>query len=93
MNKQFGVTFPIMAKVDVNGDAAEPLFKFLKAKTSAGLFGWVGYDDILWNFNKFLVVDGIPVERYLPTTAPRKIDVDIEAALGKLTPGSSKGEL
>lgn len=72
-----GVTFPLMAKINVNGPETHPVFKHLKAKTR-GLFG----SDIKWNFTKFLVSpDGKVVKRYAPTTVPEAIRKDIEALL------------
>ncbi|GAB4479704.1 MAG: glutathione peroxidase [Burkholderiaceae bacterium] len=75
----YGVTFPMFAKVDVNGENAHPLFKYL---TSAKP-GLLGSEAIKWNFTKFLVGrDGKVIERYAPTTEPEKIAADIEKALG-----------
>jgi len=72
----FGVTFPMFAKVDVNGEAAHPLFKYLKAAAP-------GNDAIKWNFTKFLVdQDGRVVKRYAPNAEPVSIGPDIEALLG-----------
>ena len=74
---RFGVTFPLFAKVDVNGDAAHPLFKHLKAATPEK-------DAIKWNFAKFLVdQEGGVVKRYAPTAEPASIAPDIEALLRK----------
>jgi glutathione peroxidase len=74
----YGVTFPMFAKVDVNGDAAHPLFKYLTS-TKKGLLGSEG---IKWNFTKFLVdKNGEVVERYAPTTKPEDLAKDIEKAL------------
>jgi glutathione peroxidase len=74
----FGVSFPLFAKVDVNGEGAHPLYKYLtKAKP-----GLLGSEAIKWNFTKFLVgKDGKVIERYAPTTEPQAIAADIEAAL------------
>jgi len=73
----FGVTFPMFAKVDVNGDGADPLFTWLKEE-QGGLFG----DRIKWNFTKFLIGrDGQVRGRYAPRTAPADLTSDIEAAL------------
>jgi glutathione peroxidase len=73
----FGVTFPMFAKVDVNGDEADPLFTWLKEE-KGGLLG----DRIKWNFTKFLVGrDGQVRERYAPRTDPADIAPDVEAAL------------
>jgi glutathione peroxidase len=74
----YGVTFPLFAKVDVNGDTAAPLYKYLK-KEKPGLLGSEG---IKWNFTKFLVDrDGKVVERYAPNTEPAAIAADIEKLL------------
>ena len=76
--RNFGVTFPMFAKIDVNGSSTHPLFKHLK-KEKPGLLG-TGL--IKWNFTKFLVAqDGRVVERYSPTTSPRAIANDIEKLL------------
>jgi glutathione peroxidase len=73
--KNYGVTFPMFAKVDVNGDDAHPLFKHLK-QTKPGVLGTEG---IKWNFTKFLVnKEGEVVERYAPQTKPEEIAEDIE---------------
>jgi glutathione peroxidase len=73
----YGVTFPMFAKVDVNGADAHPLFKWLRSQTG-GLLG----DAIKWNFAKFLVGrDGAVLERYAPTTKPESLARDIRAAL------------
>ncbi|MGE6480551.1 glutathione peroxidase [Psychrobacter namhaensis] len=75
--KNYGVSFPMMAKVDVNGDEAHPLFKWLKSQK-----GGVLTDGIKWNFTKFLIGnDGQVIERYAPTTKPDAIKNDIEQAL------------
>jgi glutathione peroxidase len=75
----YGVTFPMFAKVDVNGENAHPLFRYL---TSAKP-GLLGSEAIKWNFTKFLVGrDGKVIERYAPTTKPEDIAADIEKALG-----------
>ncbi|MGG3564907.1 glutathione peroxidase [Neobacillus rhizosphaerae] len=69
----YGVTFPIFAKIDVNGVYADPLFKYLKDQKK-GLLGGM----IKWNFTKFLVdSNGQVIERYAPTTAPDKIEADV----------------
>jgi glutathione peroxidase len=74
----YGVTFPLFAKIDVNGEAAHPLFKHL-ATSKKGL---LGSEAIKWNFTKFLVgKDGVVIERYAPTTKPEAIAADIEKAL------------
>jgi glutathione peroxidase len=70
----YDVTFPVFAKIDVNGDEADPLFAHLKAE-APGLLGSKG---IKWNFTKFLIDrDGDAVERYAPTTKPDAIEADI----------------
>ena len=74
----YDVTFPVFAKVDVNGDAAAPLFQHLK-KAQKGV---LGTEAIKWNFTKFLVNRaGEVVERYAPTTKPDDIADDIERLL------------
>jgi len=74
----YGVTFPMFAKVDVNGDGTAPLYKYLK-KEKPGL---LGSEAIKWNFTKFLVDrDGRVVERYAPNTEPAAIAGDIEKLL------------
>lgn len=73
----YGVSFPMFAKIDVNGKNADPLFRFLKKKLSGFLGG-----KIKWNFTKFLVdKNGTPVKRYAPVTAPEKLATDIEKLL------------
>lgn len=70
----YGVTFPILAKVDVNGDHAEPLFNHLVSEKQGVLS-----DKIKWNFTKFLVDrNGEVVKRYAPQTKPEKIKKDLE---------------
>ena len=74
----YDVTFPVFAKIDVNGDNAAPLFRHLK-KAAPGVLGSEG---IKWNFTKFLVDrDGKVVGRYAPTTKPADIAKDIEHLL------------
>jgi glutathione peroxidase len=74
----YGVNFPMMAKVEVNGAAAHPLYQWLK-KAKPGLLGSEG---IKWNFTKFLIgKDGTVLKRYAPQDTPEKIREDIEAAL------------
>ena len=76
--RNFGVSFPMMAKVDVNGDHAHPLWKWLSAEAP----GLLGSKAIKWNFTKFLVGrDGQVVKRYAPTDTPASLKKDIEAAL------------
>jgi glutathione peroxidase len=74
----FGVSFPLMAKVEVNGDGAAPLYDWLKAEAP----GVLGTRGIKWNFTKFLVGrDGKVVRRYPPTAKPEALERDIEALL------------
>jgi len=74
----FGVTFPMFSKVDVNGDAAHPLYKYLTS-TKKGL---LGSEAIKWNFTKFLIdKHGSVVERYAPTTKPEELEKDVAKAL------------
>ncbi len=74
----YGVSFPMMAKIDVNGEAAHPLYQWL-ASEAPGLLGTKG---IKWNFTKFLVgKDGAVLKRYAPTDTPASLAKDIEAAL------------
>ena len=74
----YDVTFPVLAKVEVNGDGADPLFQWLKAEAP----GLLGTKRIKWNFPKFLVYrDGEVVGRYAPTTKPEDLSKDIEAVL------------
>lgn len=74
----YGVTFPMFDKVDVNGADAHPLFTWMKKETS-GLMGGA----VKWNFTKFLIGrDGRVIRRYSPTTEPEAIADDIRAALG-----------
>lgn len=73
----YGVTFQMMKKIDVNGDNAEPIFKYLKEKTK-NILG----EDIKWNFTKFLIsADGKKIKRYAPTTKPSRMEKDIEEML------------
>ncbi|MBD3796252.1 MAG: glutathione peroxidase [Campylobacterales bacterium] len=75
----FGVTFDMFAKIDVNGDNAHPLYKYLK-QNAGGIFG----DNIKWNFTKFLVDrDGNVMKRYAPSTKPKDIEEDIKKLLDK----------
>jgi glutathione peroxidase len=76
--RQFGVGFPMMAKVEVNGPDAHPLYQWLTAEAP----GLLGSKAIKWNFTKFLVGrDGRVIRRYAPQDAPAKLARDIEAAL------------
>ena len=70
----FWVTFPLFAKIDVNGESTHPLYKYLKWE-KWGILG----DEIKWNFTKFLIDrEGNVVERYAPTTRPLSMKEDIE---------------
>jgi glutathione peroxidase len=74
----YGVSFPMMAKVDVNGSAAHPLYQWLTREAP----GMLGLQAIKWNFTKFLIGrDGKVIKRYAPQDAPEKLVADIEAAL------------
>lgn len=74
----YGVTFPLFAKINVNGSDAEPLYRYLK-KAKPGL---LGSQTIKWNFTKFLVDrDGAVVERYAPNAEPQSLAGDIEKLL------------
>ena len=76
--KNYGVTFPMFSKIDVNGDDAHPLFRFLKGEAP----GVLGTEAIKWNFTKFLVGrDGAVVKRYAPATKPEELKGDIEKLL------------
>jgi glutathione peroxidase len=78
--KNYGVSFPMFAKVDVNGDNAHPLWKHLKGEAP----GVLGTEGIKWNFTKFLIGrDGKVAKRYAPTTKPEEIAGDIEKLLGQ----------
>jgi glutathione peroxidase len=75
----YGVSFPMMSKVDVNGDKAHPLWKWLTAEAP----GILGTKAIKWNFTKFLVgKDGHVIKRFAPNDSPASLKGDIEAALG-----------
>jgi len=68
--KNYGVSFPMFSKIDVNGDDAHPLYSYLK-KEASGILGSKG---VKWNFTKFLVdQDGNVIKRYAPTTKPEEI--------------------
>ena len=76
--RNYGVEFAMMAKVDVNGSSAHPLFTWLKAQAP----GVLGTQMIKWNFTKFLVGrSGQVLHRYAPTDKPQSMAADIEAAL------------
>ncbi len=74
----YGVTFPMFEKVDVNGKSAHPLYRYLKREAP----GVLGSEPIKWNFTKFLVDrGGEVVKRYGSTTKPEQIEAEIESAL------------
>ncbi|MBP6981784.1 glutathione peroxidase [Candidatus Gracilibacteria bacterium] len=75
----FGVTFPLFKKIEVNGGNTDPLYKYLKSKKG----GWFSRG-IKWNFTKFLIdKEGNVIERYAPTFSPQNIAPDIERLLKK----------
>jgi glutathione peroxidase len=75
----YGVSFPMMAKIEVNGRGAHPLYQWLTKEAP----GFLGTQAIKWNFTKFLIGrDGQVIKRYAPQDAPEKLAGDIEAALG-----------
>ena len=76
--RNYGVSFPMMAKIEVNGDGASPLYRWLAAEAP----GLLGSKAIKWNFTKFLVgKDGKVLRRYAPQDAPAKLAGDMGAAL------------
>ncbi len=76
--RNYGVSFLMMEKIEVNGDNAHPLFKWLKSEAP----GLLGSEAIKWNFTKFLVgKDGRVLKRYASMDAPDKLTKDIEAAI------------
>jgi glutathione peroxidase len=78
--KNYGVTFPVFAKIEVNGDNAHPLYQHLK-KNAPGILGTEG---IKWNFTKFLVrKDGTIADRYAPTTKPAELAGEIRKLLAE----------
>lgn len=75
----YGVTFPMFAKVEVNGKGTHPIFKYLKKELS-GLLG----SKVKWNFTKFLIdAEGNPIKRFAPVTKPEKIDIYLASLLSK----------
>lgn len=74
----YGINFPIFEKVDVKGEDAHPLFKYLTSEKK----GLLGSESIKWNFTKFLInKEGKPVARFAPNTTPEKISKEIENLL------------
>lgn len=79
----YDITFPVFAKVDVNGDDADPLFSWLKSSKP----GLLGTEAIKWNFTKFLVGrDGSVIKRFAPTDTPESMTPAILAAIGQTQP-------
>ena len=75
----YEVSFPLFAKVDVNGEDAHPLYKWMKKEKS----GLLGSEAVKWNFTKFLIDrHGAVLKRYAPTDTPAKIEKDLGAVLG-----------
>ena len=73
---QYSVTFPLFAKIDVNGPSAHPLYRYLKSQRK----GLLGRETIAWNFTKFLVGrNGEVLRRYSPRRTPEKIEKDVAA--------------
>lgn len=74
----YGVTFPVFGKIDVNGRDTDPIFKFLKKEAPGAL----GTERIKWNFTKFLIdAEGKVIKRYAPTDKPKVIERDISKLL------------
>ncbi len=81
--RNYGVSFPMMSKVEVNGAQAHPLWRWLTAEAP----GLLGSKAVKWNFTKFLVGrDGHVIKRYAPTDTPASMARDIEAALAEPAP-------
>ena len=76
----YGVTFPLFEKIEVNGVNTHPIFEFLKSNVSNGIFG----SKIKWNFTKFFInSQGVPVKRFSPTTKPEKMEKTIQDLIQK----------
>ncbi len=76
--KNYGVSFPMFEKIEVNGSGTHPLYKYLKGEAK----GLMGSENIKWNFTKFLISkDGKVIDRFAPTTKPEKLKSDIEKLL------------
>lgn len=76
--KNYGVSFPMFSKIEVNGDQAHPLYKYLKKEAR----GVLGTQKIKWNFTKFLInQDGKVVKRFAPTSKPQAIEKHVRALL------------
>ena len=79
----YGVSFPMFAKITVNGADAHPLYRFLKEARP----GVLGLESIKWNFTKFLVnKDGEPLKRYAPSDKPENLEVDVETVVASAQP-------
>jgi len=77
-SQTYGVSFPMFAKIKVNGADTHPLYRYLKQARP----GVLGLAAIKWNFTKFLIgKDGEPLKRYAPADAPQSLEADLEAAL------------
>lgn len=75
---QYAVSFPMFAKIEVNGNGAEPLYQYLK-KEARGIFGT---ERIKWNFTKFLIDrNGSVIKRYAPTVRPQRLEADVASLL------------
>jgi glutathione peroxidase len=85
----YGVSFPVFAKIDVNGDGSHPLYNYLRSN-SRGLVN----SNIKWNFTKFLVDrDGQLLKRFAPTTQPEKLTPIIAKLLGSEVPASAEAQI
>ncbi|WP_159023311.1 glutathione peroxidase [Formosa sp. L2A11] len=74
----YGVSFPMFEKIEVNGKNTHPIYNYLKSKCSGGLLGSV----IKWNFTKFVIdKNGTPIKRFAPTTKPEKMEAFIKKIL------------
>jgi glutathione peroxidase len=74
----YGVSFPLFAKIKVNGADADPLYRYLKEARP----GLLGLEAIKWNFTKFLISkEGEPLQRYAPADQPESLEADVEAAM------------
>lgn len=79
-SSNYHITFPVFAKIDVNGKNTAPVYEFLKKNAR----GFLGTKSIKWNFTKFLIgKDGEVLKRYAPTIKPNELEKDIESALKK----------
>ena len=80
--QSYHVRFPVFDKIDVNGEDESPLYGYLKnnVKNRSLISRYTGHG-IMWNFTKFLCVDGVPIRRYEPTTSYKTIETDIKRYL------------